>query len=197
MLTYKISNFEVRQFTVSVSAAEILPADQNSPTTTVLPAHRGAARSRRHRRALRARRPRQRPQLGSTVRARPAPPEPPVDAALRVEEVPARRQHPHQLVAPGVLRQAEGAGRRRLLLLPLRRRPPALKGRPRLVVRHERVGPERALDVVHRGGAPRAGRRVAAGARGGHDDGDDEHHQAGHHGDLQREGRIGGHVASC
>jgi len=44
----------------------------------------------------------QRPQPAPAERARPARPEPAVDTALRVEEVPARRHHAHQLVAQDI-----------------------------------------------------------------------------------------------
>jgi hypothetical protein len=152
--------------------------------------HRSAGRSRRHERTLRPRRQRQ--QSTAADRARPALPEPPVDAAVGVEEVAARRQHPHHLVALGVLGQADGATRRLLLADAARRRAPCLSGgRLRLAVRHERAGPERLLDVVHRGGA---GDGQLTGARGGGDDGDDEHRQADHGGHLQHKGRVGGHA---
>jgi len=119
---------------------------------------------------------RQRPQPAPAERARPARPEPAVDTALRVEEVPARRHHAHQLVAPGVLRQADGAAVRGLSL---RRRQRAR----RPLVRGDRGGPERALDVavVHRSAAPRD-----APGKGDYDL-DDKRRDEGHCGDLERE----------
>lgn len=139
-------------------------------------------RSRRHRRALRARRPGQRPEPAAADRARPALAKPPVDVALLVEEVAARRHDAHELVALGVVRQADGAA------LPRRRLPAAFRGRRRrrLRVGHERGGAERALDVVHGvGAAALAG--VGAAARGGGGDDHDQHRDGDHRGDLERE----------